>query len=175
MGKVSKQPGAPSLSSSVTDTPFQTSLEAALAMIAREQPSLYGVLCKELGGICIDVRVERERVRIEGRGDDIHVMTAAPNAACDVSALRVASDLATIDDLLDGRATLLDVVWHDRVLLQGGLDELLRAHDALMVFLRAAVRCPSAPELLRRFRSDVRRRARAASEPPALDPTFSAA
>jgi hypothetical protein len=143
-------------------------------MISREQPALYSALCKALGCTRIDARVEAERVRIEGGGNDIHVLAAAPNAVCNVDAIRVASDLTTIDDLLDGRTSLLDVVWNDRVLLRGSLDQLLVAHDALLVFLRAAVRCPSAPELLRRFRRDVRKRARAA-EPSVLDPTFSAA
>jgi hypothetical protein len=163
------------LSSSATDQPFQRALEAALGMIAREQRSLYALLCRELGQSSIDTRVEAERVRIEGDGSEIHVITSAPNPVLAPDAIRVESDLRTIDDLLDGRTSLLDVVLQDRVLLFGELDRLLRAHDALIVFLRAAVRCPSAPGLLRRFRADVHRLTRPAPARPVLDPTFSAA
>jgi hypothetical protein len=164
------------LSSSATDKPFQGSLEAALAMIAREQPELYGMLCRKLGRSSIDARVQAERVRIEGTGADIVVAPISPaTAALAPDVISVSSDLGTIDALLDGQTNLLEVVWTDRVVLRGSVDQLLGAHDALMVFLRAAVRCPSAPEVLRGFREQVRGAARQKPLDGTPDRKFSAA
>jgi len=143
------------LSSSATNRLFQSSLEDALGMIEREQPRLFVRLCGDLGARVIDARVESERVRIARDGDRLTASEVPPTAPVIAGAIWVESDFATIDALLDGETTLLDVVWGDRVRLRGSIDELLGAHDALVTFLCAAVRCPSAPELLKRFRDGV--------------------
>jgi hypothetical protein len=44
--------------------------------------------------------------------------------------------------------TLLDVVLSEQVHLVGALPQLLAVHEALGIYLGAAVRCTSAPDLL---------------------------
>jgi hypothetical protein len=140
-------------------------LEDALAMLEREQPRLFGLLCRDLGARVIDARVEGERVRIARDGERLVVGEVPPTDPVISGAIWVESDFATIDALLDGETTLLDVVLCDRVRLRASVDELLGAHDALVTFLRAAVRCPSAPELLKRFRDGVAVRTRVPASP----------
>jgi len=134
-------------------------------MIEREQPRLFELLCRDLGARVIDARVESERVRIARDSERLTVAAVPATDPVIAGAIWVESDFATIDALLDGETTLLDVVWCDRVRLRASVDELLGAHDALVTFLRAAVRCPSAPELLKRFRDGVAGRARTAASP----------
>jgi hypothetical protein len=67
----------------------------------------------------------------------------------------VVSDLRAVEQALEGRAALRDLVWDDRIRLFGTLDDLLEMHDTLRLYLQAAVRSPSAPRLLRAFRQRV--------------------
>jgi hypothetical protein len=57
--------------------------------------------------------------------------------------------------LLDGEATLLGSALADRLRLRGRAEDLVVFHDALMVYLGAAVRAPGFVGLRARFRSGV--------------------
>ncbi len=59
---------------------------------------------------------------------------------------------AVILDLVDARAGLVEAILDDRLGLRGALPELARFHDGLMLYLHGAMRAPSFPGLLRRYR-----------------------
>lgn len=58
----------------------------------------------------------------------------------------------TILDVIDARLTLNEAVLADEILLQGSPADLAVYHEGLLTYVRGAVRCPSFPSLLERFR-----------------------
>lgn len=65
---------------------------------------------------------------------------------------RLITSRGTILDVLDARLTLEEAVQTNAIQLQGHVDDLTAFHDGLLMYVRGAVRCPSFPPLLERFR-----------------------
>jgi hypothetical protein len=84
--------------------------------------------------------------------DGIRLSIVGPNKP---TAVELATSGSEILGLLDGRTTLLQSVIAGRLRLRGLPDDLRVFHDALMVYLGAAVRAPGFVSLRDRFRSDV--------------------
>lgn len=59
---------------------------------------------------------------------------------------------AAILDLVDGKLTLQEAILEGRVNLQGNLPNLLLFHEGWLAYMRGAIRCPSFPDLLERYR-----------------------
>ena len=77
-------------------------------------------------------------------------VVAGPATAAGV---RIAVGRRAILDVLDARVSLAEAVESDRIAVQGSLDDVLCAHDALIAYLHAAVRAPSVPGLSAELRA----------------------
>jgi hypothetical protein len=152
------------LNSSAVEPIFESYVRRSLTILKREQPRMYAELRRAFADSAVDASVSGERVHIYGRGDEILVEKINGDATS--SSIRATSTLEIIERILEGEQSLLDVVWRDQVHLVGSLERLLVVHAALVLYLQAAVRCPSIPRLLNQFRRRVQQHARARYEPP---------
>jgi hypothetical protein len=126
---------------------FATFLDQSMTLLAAEMPRAYARLCAML-------REREARVTM----DELRIGIAFPGGAfrlvgdVDQPCIELRSDRATVLDVVDGRLTLEEAVWNERLQLRGRLDDLARFHDALVLYLHGAVRCPSFPWLLECYR-----------------------
>ncbi len=67
-------------------------------------------------------------------------------------AVQLYTSRQTMLDVIDARLTLAEAVLADAIRLQGNVDDLAVFHEGLLTYVRGAVRCPSFPRLLDRFR-----------------------
>ena len=128
-------------------------LDDAFATLARESPVHARLLRERLGGCRIAFTVDGDRMTT--RGD---ARLPAPDPTTDHPDLHVDTDARTVLALLDDRITLLDAIRTGALRARGPRDAVTRAEAAMRVFIHGLVRCPSAPELLRRFRNTVQSR-----------------
>ena len=142
-----------SSSTSILEPHVAGLLDESLAVLQREQPALYARLCEALAGLQIEVRVDRERmiVGFEPGGHRIaaEIAGAEPSAA----GARFRASRGAVLDVLDGRISLAEAVLTGRLEAYAPLARLLELHDALLLYVNGAVRCPSFPALLDRFRA----------------------
>jgi hypothetical protein len=99
-------------------------------VIERFGPTRLGIVQESDGGALADLRSPAR-----GRASTRH-------------ALELVTTRATIAELVDGERTLFDALLDDSLLLRGTTDAIIVAYDALMLFLKGAVRSPVAPQLL---------------------------
>lgn len=128
---------------------FTTFLRGSLEMLEREQPDVARRLASSLAELTVALQVDDEQAFLRADAGRITLTTGAPAPSPTVV---VRTDRATLLELIDGRSSLTDAVLRDAVLLRGDADDLVRFHDALWLYLQGAVRAPSMPEILRRFR-----------------------
>jgi hypothetical protein len=136
-----------SSSSSAPDATFASFLAGSLDLLERELPWAYGAMCRVLAPreVLLSVDGEDVSVRCTERTAIVGARAAAPDVECRTTR-------AAILDLADASTSLVDAVMSDRVHLRGAVGDLLAFHDGLMAYLGGAVRSPSFPALLERFR-----------------------
>jgi hypothetical protein len=122
-------------------------VELSLAALRRECPTAYLQLCSRLAFATIELRIDHEWVR----------QTFRPGAAelrqeLTETDVRLHTTRTTILDVLDAKLTLEQAVRAGAVRLWGSSQDLARCNDALLDYVRGAVRCRSLPALLDRFR-----------------------
>ena len=125
-------------------------LRRSLEHLAAEVPESYGHLLAELGPLVIEIEVDGEVFSIR-RGTQLEVTDGGDDAG----GAWVATSRAAIVDLLDAEISLSEAVEADRVMVRGSLEEVVRAHDALLAYAHAGVRAPSIPGLLTALREGV--------------------
>ncbi|HEX3732791.1 MAG TPA: SCP-2 sterol transfer family protein [Mycobacteriales bacterium] len=126
-------------------------LRRSIGHLEDEVPASYRHMLEALGPLVVEVDVDGEVFALSG-GRRVDV-TDGPAAA---SSARVSSSRGTILDLVDARFSLDEAVEAGVVNVHGSLDDILRAHDALLAYVHAAVRAPSHPELLAALRAGPR-------------------
>ena len=142
-----------SSSTSIPESHVTGLLDESLSVLRREQPALYARLCEALAGIHIDVRIDRDWmiVRFETGTHRVEATTAtAEPSAADA---RFRASRGAVLDVLDGRISLAEAVLKGRLEAYAPLPRLLELHDALLLYINGAVRSPSFPALLDRFRA----------------------
>jgi hypothetical protein len=141
-----------SSSSSVTSGPVARLLGESFAVLAAELPAAHARMCALLAGraVAIDVDGERFVAAFEGGQARVASLPAGEDPAAGV---RVATGRAAILAVIEARRSLADAVLADEVRVVGDLDRLVEAHHALVTYVHGAVRCPSFPSLLQRFRT----------------------
>jgi hypothetical protein len=117
-------------------------LRRSLDHLAAEVPESYRHLLGELGPLVIEIEVDDELFSLR-RGTRLDVTDGGNGAA----GARIATSRAAIVSVLDAEVSLSGAVEADRVVVCGSLDDVVRAHDALIAYAHAAVRAPSASEL----------------------------
>jgi len=123
-------------------------IEASLDALEREHPQAYALVCNQMAGRRTLLTIDSEAVLL-----DFSARRAALTRTEDAgAALLLVTDWDTIFDLLDARLTIIEAVECGRFNLHGEARELTRFYDALLIYLRGAVRCPSFPMLLERLK-----------------------
>jgi hypothetical protein len=125
--------------------------DRSLHALAREAPAFYAHLCATLRGQRLHVNRGREEFALHFQGET--VVTAPPDGSED---LHLGVDRRTILALFDGELTLEEALLQDRLTVRGSLAQVSDMFDALLIYLRGAIRCPSFPSLLSDFRAPVR-------------------
>jgi hypothetical protein len=122
-------------------------VDRSLAILRRECPTAYLAVCGRLAFATVELRVDHELVRLafRPRVAELRQELADPD-------VRLQTTRATILEVLDAKVTLEQAVRSGAVLLWGSSHDLARCNDALLDYVRGAVRCPSLPALLDRFR-----------------------
>lgn len=127
--------------------PVAALLRRSLGHLESEVPASYGHLVATMGPMVIDLDVDGERFGVHGGPRILVVDGPSP-----VATARVATTRDTIVAVLDAELTLHLAVETGRVDVRGRLDDVVRAHDALLAYAHAAVRAPSVPALVAQLR-----------------------
>jgi hypothetical protein len=136
------------MSSSPSSTRFAVCLTRSFEILRCECPEAYLRVCSSLRPLVVNLEVDRESVALSFERERVNIRAA--NASADVQA---STTRATIARLHDGSSTITDEILSDAVLLTGRIDDLARFHEALLDYVRGAVRCPSFPALIAAYRS----------------------
>ena len=142
-----------SSSTSIPEAHVAGLLDESLLVLQREQPASYARLCEALADLRIEIRVDAEwmSVGFEPGGHRVAGESAAAEALDAAARFNTSRD--AVLDVLDGRITLAEAVLTGRLEAYAPLARLLELHDALRLYVNAAVRCQSFPGLLDRFRA----------------------
>ena len=119
--------------------PVAALLRRSLEHLATEIPCGYRRTADALGPLVVEIDVNGEVFALRG-GDTMAVLDSN---ACGQARVRIATSRAAICALLDAETSLAAAVDVDLVRVRGTLDDLLRAHDALIAYVHAAARAPS--------------------------------
>jgi len=127
--------------------PFADFLFTSFAALEQELPAIYAEMCRILSPRVVAIAVDDEHIRVRFDAATVRLLAGSGPAVIEVQTTR-----AEILALVDAEATLVGSVVGDRLLLKGTATDLLAFHDGLLTYLHGAVRAPSFPQLLRRFR-----------------------
>jgi hypothetical protein len=126
---------------------FFTFLHDSLVRLAVEVPEAHRALAAAMG---------RTRARLVADGDARTIRFDFPYwtiyADDNEADLEVAFDRELVLDLVDGRLTLEEAIYQERLLMRGSIETIERFHDALMIYLEGLLRTSHAPALLAHYR-----------------------
>lgn len=129
--------------------PVSALLRRSLHHMAGEIPPGYRRCADMLGPLVVEVDVEGEVFALRGG----NALTVTDGGARDGASVRITTSRTAILAVLDAESSLADAVLADRVRVWGTVDDVLRAHDALIAYVHAAVRAPSTAGLCDRLRT----------------------
>lgn len=123
-------------------------LRRSVEHLEDEVPESYRLLINRLGPMVVELDVDGELFSLRG-GHRLEVADGAEESAH----TRIATSRAAILDVLDAKTALGEAVETGTVSVRGTLDDVQRAHDALLAYVHASVRAPSQPGLLAALRA----------------------
>jgi hypothetical protein len=123
-------------------------LRRSVEHLADEVPDSYRRVLDQLGPLVVELDVDGELFSLWG-GRRLEVSDGAAVTA----GARITTSRSAILDVLDARVGLGEAVEAGSVGVWGSLDDVLRAHNALLAYVHAAVRAPSQPGLLAALRT----------------------
>lgn len=138
------------MSSSGAETGFADLVVRSLAVLERECPGAMAEAARRLGARTAAVVVDGEPFALAAEGGRLRRIPLVPDPAAELS-----TDSATVLDLLEGGASLLEALLDGRLRMRGAADDLIAFHDGLMAYLHGGVRSPGFPPLLRELRRGV--------------------
>jgi hypothetical protein len=104
-------------------------------------------------GISLQIDMDEECIGIRFMEDEILVTILDDTS---LLSLRLETDRKTVLKLLEGNLSVLEAVERGILDVWGHLDDIIHLYDSLMIYFSGAVRCPSLPLLLDRFRDGPR-------------------
>ena len=123
-------------------------LRRSIGHLEDEVPESYRLLVDEFGPMVVELDVDGEVFSLSG-GAQLQVS----NGPAEISDVRIGTSRATILEVLAAEVRLGEAVEAGTVSVRGSLDDVQRAHDALMAYVHAAVRASSQPALLAELRA----------------------
>ena len=123
-------------------------IEQSLGALEREAPAFHLPLCATMRG---------RRLSVAGDGDpfalcfDASVVSSADTDGSEDVHLRVGN--RTLLALVDGELSLEAALREDSLELRGRVTHVANTFDALQIYVRGVIRCPSQPQLLTTFRA----------------------
>lgn len=135
------------MSSSGAETSISAFIGASFVAMREELPEAYFLMCRKLAGLTATLRIDDERIGLVF--DRRAVRVGRRHRQADV---RVRTSRRAILDILDARTTLQAAVDDGSLQLWGSIANLEAFHDALLIYVRGAVRSPGFGPLLARFR-----------------------
>ena len=121
----------------------------SLIALRQECSTAYFLMCGQLAPRRARLVIDGESVTLAFDPSGVHVLPEPIEPTAELVTSRT-----TILNVLDARLTLAEAVLSDAIVLKGHVDDLTAFHDGLMTYVRGAVRSPSFPRLLDRFRQD---------------------
>lgn len=142
-------------------TPVETVeqlLSAAIGLLARELPTGFTRFVDRGQGLAAHIEIDDETFTVDFSipgsvdvlPDPVRVDVAVVGPAA-VNGVQLRSSRSAVDDVLRGRVSMVELLADDRLRVVGPLASISQLDDTLIAFMQAAVRCPSMPDLLRRF------------------------
>lgn len=135
------------MSFSPSDSSIAGFIETSLAALRHECPTAYIQMCALLVPREVLLLIEGEAVALAFGRDRVHSLPRPRSPTVQLRTTR-----QTILDVIDYRLTLDEAVLVDAILLRGDVEDLALFHEGLLTYVCGAVRCPSFPPLLDRFR-----------------------
>lgn len=140
------------MSSSVISGPVAELLAESFTVLAEEVPAAYERMCARLAGKPVQIHVDEERfvVDVGAGGRRARIVRAEEEPAPEAL---IATSKRAIADVIEARRSLADAVLAGEVHAVAPLDRLVDILAGLSTYVHGAVRCPSFPRLLERFRA----------------------
>jgi hypothetical protein len=135
------------LSSSPDEEGIGGLITTSLSTMRDECPEAYGLICRLLASREVLMLIDGETVVLTFHPDEVQVLHQPRSPHVELRTSR-----QTLLDLIDARLTLDQAVWTDAMVVRGDVQEVGLFHEAWLNYVRGAVRCPSFPALLERFR-----------------------
>jgi hypothetical protein len=132
----------------VTETNVQQLLTESFGVMALELPAAWIRFCASLQGRIVELAVDDERFTVH-----FAVGTAVVHGLSDSADAHTRTTRRTILDVLDARLSLRDAVMGDLLQVVAPLQMMDQLHTGILAYVHGAVRCPSFPSLLTRFRA----------------------
>ena len=122
-------------------------IDASLTTLRNEFPTAYFLMCALLSPREVRLSIDGEEVTLNFSPDGAYLLAQPHHPTVELRTSR-----QTILDVIDARMTLYESVLANDILLQGSPNDLAICHEGLLIYVRGAVRSPSFPFLLERFR-----------------------
>ncbi|MGD8854558.1 MAG: hypothetical protein PVI28_19500 [Gammaproteobacteria bacterium] len=139
--------GTPSSSSSPAEWGAKQFILASLEKLRDEHPQVYERLCASLAPRTLLLTIDGEPVRLRFEAQRHINPDRLPEASVHLETTR-----ETILAVIDAHYSLEGAVEAGLIELTGATEDLSAFHDGLLLYVRGAVRCPSFPSLLERYR-----------------------
>jgi hypothetical protein len=127
-------------------TDFTTFLVRSLQLLRVCAPTGYAAICDKLGGRCVSIEVDAERVQVHSESGVLDVKWGNHSAVASARASR-----ATLRSLLRGERSLNAAILADDVILIGATGDLVAFYEALVAYFMSAVCTPNFSLLLDEF------------------------
>jgi hypothetical protein len=116
-------------------------------LLRDEYPEAYFHICDTLQGRSLTLVIDGDETWIVARRFELLFVERLER-----SDVEIRSDSATVLDVIDARLTLNSAIHGGRLVAIGSREDLSACHEALVFFVKGAVRTPSLPLLLQEFR-----------------------
>ncbi len=122
-------------------------IELSFEILRDEFPTAYLLLCSQLAPRTVQMFINDEVITLAFDPGGAHLRQDVRTPTLELHTSR-----QTILDVIDAHLALHEAILVDAILLRGAIEDLAAFHDGLLTYVRGAVRCPSFPPLLDRFR-----------------------
>ncbi len=122
-------------------------IELSFEILRDEFPTAYHLLCSQLAPRTVQMFINDEVVILAFDAGFAHLRQDVRTPTLELHTTR-----QTILDVIDAHLAPHEAILADAILLRGAIEDLAAFYDGLLTYVHGAVRCPSFPALLDRFR-----------------------